>query len=410
MGNPNWPQGKVPTPAEWNAAFAAKQDVLGYTPLPVAGGTLTGELVTVASTTATAGLNLPHGVAPSAPVNGDLWTTPTSVFARVNGTTITLGSLINLTLAGPLTTTGTGPVTFAFPNVAAVYTFPASSGTLITAAVTSLSGGTGAFTVASPVTVSGTNVLGLDASFFRGYIAGLNGSSGGGNQIVSVLSGVACSDDFTTLMKLSSNYTKTFAAWTVGSGVGGLDTGAIAGNTWYHIFLIQRLDTGVVDILISLSATTPTMPANYTVKRRIMSIRTDAGPNVLAFSQNGDEFIWSVAVQDISTGTLGSSATLFTLASIPTGFKVNALLRCSMSNATTAVAVLINSPDESVQVANSPGGNANQFSQVTNAAVGFGMLNVRTNTSAQVRAVSTAASTTLFGNTVGFIDTRGRSN
>ena len=56
--------------------------------LPLAGGTLTGKLNTVTSSIATAGINLPHGAAPTAPVNGDLWTTTAGLYARINGSTL----------------------------------------------------------------------------------------------------------------------------------------------------------------------------------------------------------------------------------------------------------------------------------------------------------------------------------
>jgi len=57
----------------------------------LSGATFTGKVNTVASTTGTAGLSLPHGTAPSSPTNGDLWSTTAGVFARVNGVTQTLG-------------------------------------------------------------------------------------------------------------------------------------------------------------------------------------------------------------------------------------------------------------------------------------------------------------------------------
>lgn len=56
--------------------------------LPIVGGTLTGKLNTVAATTGNAGLTLPHGAAPTAPVNGDLWTTTVGLYARINGSTV----------------------------------------------------------------------------------------------------------------------------------------------------------------------------------------------------------------------------------------------------------------------------------------------------------------------------------
>jgi hypothetical protein len=47
--------------------------------------------VTAASIAARAGLRLPHGTAPTSPVNGDVWTTTSSIFARINGATVDLG-------------------------------------------------------------------------------------------------------------------------------------------------------------------------------------------------------------------------------------------------------------------------------------------------------------------------------
>lgn len=59
--------------------------------LDLTGGTMTGPLGTPASTASTAGLNLPHGVAPTSPVNGDVWTTSTTMLVRLNGATLPLG-------------------------------------------------------------------------------------------------------------------------------------------------------------------------------------------------------------------------------------------------------------------------------------------------------------------------------
>jgi hypothetical protein len=56
--------------------------------LQKSGGTLTGELVTVASATGGAGLNLPQGTAPTSPNNGDLWTTSGGLYVRIAGSTV----------------------------------------------------------------------------------------------------------------------------------------------------------------------------------------------------------------------------------------------------------------------------------------------------------------------------------
>lgn len=47
----------------------------------------------VASAAGSAGLNMPHGTAPTSPVDGDVWTTTSGLFARVNGATV--GPLIS---------------------------------------------------------------------------------------------------------------------------------------------------------------------------------------------------------------------------------------------------------------------------------------------------------------------------
>jgi hypothetical protein len=48
---------------------------------------------TPASTTASAGLRLPHGTAPSSPTNGDVWSTTSGLFYRINGATKTSADL-----------------------------------------------------------------------------------------------------------------------------------------------------------------------------------------------------------------------------------------------------------------------------------------------------------------------------
>lgn len=56
--------------------------------LTTAALTLAVKVLTSASTTARAGLNLPHGAAPTSPVDGDVWTTTAGLFVRVNGATV----------------------------------------------------------------------------------------------------------------------------------------------------------------------------------------------------------------------------------------------------------------------------------------------------------------------------------
>jgi hypothetical protein len=86
--SPNFTFGQVPTPAQWNAAFAGKQDVFASTPCLTIGCTFTGGIITAPSATYSAGINLPPGTAPTLPIDGDLWTTTAGLYARINGSTI----------------------------------------------------------------------------------------------------------------------------------------------------------------------------------------------------------------------------------------------------------------------------------------------------------------------------------
>jgi len=60
------------------------------------------------------------------------------------------------------------------------------------------------------------------------------------------------------------------------SGANGLDTGAIAANTWYYDWIIYNPTTVTVAGLRSLSATAPAMPSGYTYKARAGAVRTDS--------------------------------------------------------------------------------------------------------------------------------------
>lgn len=95
-------------------------------------------------------------------------------------------------------------------------------------------------------------------------------------------------------MTLASGISKRLDLnWTAGSGNGGLDTGARAANTTYHVYLIRNLTTGVVDAIYSASATAPTMPTGYTLSRRIGTIITDPATNIRPFNQDGNQITFN---------------------------------------------------------------------------------------------------------------------
>jgi hypothetical protein len=106
--------GSVLTAGQWNGCFTAKQDYLGSAPLLLSGGTMTGELVTAPSATNSAGFNLPPGVAPTSPNNGDMWAEIGGLFVQINGSTIELIG------AGSGSFTATAPMAVTFPSAGMV--------------------------------------------------------------------------------------------------------------------------------------------------------------------------------------------------------------------------------------------------------------------------------------------------
>ena len=186
-------------------------------------------------------------------------------------------------------------------------------------------------------------------------------------------------------MSLTTAITKTTGAWAVGTGNGGLDTGAVAASTWYHVYVIQRTDTGVVDGLLSTSASAPTMPANYTKKRRIGSVLTDASKAINFFTQDGQYFLWATAAMT-STGNPGTSASSVTL-NVATGVNVWAVYNAVLSNSTqnsvlylSDLAASDQAPSETV----APNGQLHLNGSTLNMAL-MSQVTTRTNTSAQIR-------------------------
>ena len=87
---------------------------------PLAGAVFTGEVSTPASTTASAGLSILPGTAPSSPTNGEFWNTGSDLQVQIGGVTETLAeqSWVSTNYAAKAGTTFTGLVTTAASTTA----------------------------------------------------------------------------------------------------------------------------------------------------------------------------------------------------------------------------------------------------------------------------------------------------
>lgn len=236
----------------------------------------------------------------------------------------------------------------------------------------------------------------------KGHLFGLTLSTVGGSSGFDIAAGECADSTGVDLMVLGSAYNKTTAAWSVGgTSQGALDTGTIAAATWYHVFLIKRPDTGVVDVLVSLNVGAPNLPANYTLFRRIGSMFTVAGVVWVRFFQNGDEFKWSTTVLDINVTSAGTSGVLRTL-SVPTSLVTEAMVSVRI-DAASGEAVYLSDP----AIPDAAPGVYSMGTAHTNITTS---LRCRTNISAQIRTRQAVggATETLRINTVGWIDRRGQ--
>jgi hypothetical protein len=148
----------------------------------------------------------------------------------------------------------------------------------------------------------------------------------------------------------------------------------------------------------------PTLPTNYTQKRRIGSIRTDASSHILPFTQVSDEFIWTAAQTDVAGGTAISGITVqtFNAQFLPPGVSILAWLDATYVN-TTPCQFGVGSPYSpltgsfyigTVQ----PAGGVTIQTQAR----------VRTNTSAQILFQQSVAGGSWGLFALGWIDNRGR--
>jgi hypothetical protein len=245
----------------------------------------------------------------------------------------------------------------------------------------------------------------------RDYLAGLDFTVAGGTGTFGVSAGSAADSTNASGMVLPSAFTKSTSAWAVGTGAGSLDTGVIANATWYHPYLIQRPDTGLVDILMSLSATTPTLPANYTLFRHMgVPLKTDVSAHWTAIIHNGDNVRWVTPVADFVAQAPGVTTRVARTITVPTGLVVFPDFLCQIAaGGSGATAYLFTSLDEADSTVQGTTG----FFHLGALAASFSVNTVElstlhTNTSAQVGLKASSTDSSFWLNTLGWRYSRGR--
>jgi hypothetical protein len=183
-------------------------------------------------------------------------------------------------------------------------------------------------------------------------ISGLTYANNAGDATndIDIATGHAIDATGAKLLRLTSAITKRLdAAWAVGTNQGGLDTGAV-GNSDYYMWLIMRSDTGVVDVLFSLSSTAPTMPTSYDYKRLIGWFKR-VGGTIVAFHTyetegGGVELNWDSPTLDINLANTLTTARRTDAVKVPLNFSVIAHLNVNLTDASSSLSAWICCPDQ----------------------------------------------------------------
>lgn len=154
-------------------------------------------------------------------------------------------------------------------------------------------------TIVQPLTAQS---IPLPLGYINGLTASINGTDA--EHDIDLAPGVARGENDEVNIVLASALTKRLdAAWAVGSGNGGLDTGVVANTTVYYIWLIRRSGSGAVDALFSLSSTAPTMPSNYDQRRLLGNLVTDDSANIHKLFVREDEAPGRTSATATTSGT-----------------------------------------------------------------------------------------------------------
>jgi hypothetical protein len=174
--------------------------------------------------------------------------------------------------------------------------------------------------------------------------------------------------------------------------------------------VIERTDTNVVDEICSTSVSSPIIPNGYTKKRRIGSFLTDSSAHILPFVQHGNEFWWKNRISSVSGATLSNGPRVPYTVSTPIGIQTKAIFNAQTNTLTQTPAtnLVFSSSDQNDNSASAA--DIIAFNQSTTTYIAE-RLEVWTNTSAQIYAkLQGASSTTLYIDTLGWIDYRGQYN
>lgn len=176
------------------------------------------------------------------------------------------------------------------------------------------------------------------------YVTGL-GMAYATTTTLTVATGQA--RDSTNVNDIINSASLTFTSTVVGAN--GVDVAALTTSSVYALYIIgSSVGKATTACLASLSATTPTLPLNYDMFRRIGWIFSDGSSHIIKFWQiggtgGGRKMYWDVAVSVLSAGTSTTYANVDLSTAVPplTSSEVNLIATYTPNSATNVAHMLI---------------------------------------------------------------------
>jgi len=207
---------------------------------------------------------------------------------------------------------------------------------------------------------------------------------------VAVAPGRWRSADDTVDIILAATLTKnlqTAGAWAAGNNQNGLFSGVRTTDTWYHVYAIQRTATGAVDVGFSTSYPPADLPSGWDKWRRLGSVYTTGTNNILGYLQVGRFFVWPNVRPTVSSATVSNQQLLNM--DVPPDVRVRGQFTILQEGGSSFPHLLLVSPEVSASVSS---GFADYLRAGSYNA--YAKTEVITNTSRQIRALTTSASIT----------------
>jgi len=134
------------------------------------------------------------------------------------------------------------------------------------------------------------------------------------------------------------------------SGANGLDTGSMASNTWYAVWIIHNPTSNLTAAMLSLSATAPTLPSGYTYRHRVGWVRTQSASANLRRTRQRNTEAQYIVTASIAAPTLSNGTNTVVGDHVPT----TATMICAQGNITAWASTVSIAPNSNVAAAASP--------------------------------------------------------